>query len=1234
MKPFDLLNDPLQGINLIEAGAGTGKTFTIAGLYLRLVVEQGLGPERILVVTYTRAATEELKHRIRSRLTAAKSVFSPSASEGEPLEDDPWLKALAEKTTDHELARRSIDNALVEFDRAAIFTIHGFCQRVLQQFAFETGHRFQSELVQDVSLMTREIADDFWRRNVSKAPDELAVFVLDKLKGPEGFVQLLDACRYPKIRLWPRSDKPRLSAIAPWRRRASQIRRQWPLVREEVTALLQSPALNATSYGRCAKADEAPETSPRAKRIAEISAAMDLWPGTYPLFKQFALMGSDKLAAATKKKHKTPEHPFFDLCRQALEQQSVMETQLSQYLRYLKLTLLRRAARQLDEKKARRNVMSFDDLLLNVAGALSDGRNARLVQSIRELYTAALVDEFQDTDPLQYDIFTGLFGADPTVLFMIGDPKQAIYSFRGADVYAYLQAAREASRQYTLERNWRATPGLVTAVNTIFSNRPNPFATPDIGFAPAVAARRSDCQNDRQSDKGDPAEPSLHLWYFGSAADDKDKAAGKPWSKADATRLIVNAVAARIVDVLSQPNAPAPEQIAVLTRSHRQAQMTKEALSGRQVPAVLYSAGSVFDTHDALEFMRVLKAVVTPANAVYVRAALATDMLGARAGDFEADESGRPGAWEARWERFEEYRRLWADSGFFRMFSRLMRIEQVKSTLLQLPDGERRVTNLLHLAELLQQAETGQRLSPEGLLKCMAAHMQPGRMVSTDDQQLRLESDARAVQIITIHKSKGLQFDVVFCPFTWVGAIEDDDLVVFHNPDDEQHLTLALGPDIPPPYKRQGLKEDLAENLRLLYVALTRARKQCYWVWGRIRNTACCAPAFLLHGPSEAEGGSDWGQALSRKMQEATDARLLREIKEMIGRSQGSIALAPLPDHAGRLESKSAEFDWAPERVFERDLDQPWRITSFSSLTAGHGGASGPFPTEPPDIDRDQDRDRDQDVMASDSIAAGDQQGTTHPIFDFPKGTQAGLFFHDLLENWDFNIGGSDTEASGRQALINAKLTTYGFGTHWVPVIDHLLCNLAAVNLPNPFFPVTFQDAVNGRRLNEMAFYFPLNRITPAALQQAFAMSNSGSPAHADFAEAMKQLDFTPVEGFLKGYVDLIFEYRGRYFVVDWKSNHLGNRPESYTPEHLGRVMAETHYFLQYHLYVVALDQMLRQRMPDYDVDRHFGGVYYIFLRGIDRRAGSSGIHYAMPDTDLIRRLRHLLIAEKTGSIK
>ena len=1199
MKPFDLINDPLKGVNLIEAAAGTGKTFSIAGLFLRLVVEGGLGLEQILVVTYTKAATEELKHRIRHRLITARRHFSGDR-------EDPWLSELAEKVKDPNLALRRINDALIAFDRAAIFTIHGFCHRVLQQFAFETGHRFQADLVQDLTLLIQEMADDFWRRHISSAPDELAAYALQKLKGPEALIALINACRYPGMGLWPPVKKPRLFTIKPWREIAGEIRRAWPQARPEVIALLRSPALNARFYGRLADKDQDAGTSPRERRITVLVAAMDAWMGTYPLVDRFERLSRDKLCVATKKNHVTPAHPFFDLCQAAVERQSEMERQLVLYLRYLKAKLLHGARHQLDLKMSRRNAISFDDLLLKVARALDQGSNNRLASTIRKQYAAALVDEFQDTDPLQYEIFSGVFGTHGTTLFMIGDPKQAIYSFRGADVFAYLQAAQGATRRYTLARNWRATPELVTAVNTVFAGRANPFGIPEIGFSPALPARRST--------RDGVADPALCLWYLTSKPNPQDPAVGKPYPVGEATDMIVDAVAGQIVDLLVAPDAPSAEKIAVLTRSHRQAQKAKAALARRNVPAVLHSAGSVLETGEAEELVQVLKAVMTPGNGGEVRAALATEMLGAGAADFLEDESGGPGAWETRWEHFDTYHQLWTRSGFYRMFGLMVQREGIKTTLLGLPDGERRITNLLHLAELLQAAEIEQRLSPEGLLKWLLSHM-GGVPGSDEDQQLRLESDARAVQIITIHKSKGLQYDVVFCPFTWSGVVEQDALNTFHDPSDGHRFTLAVGPDIPPEFKRQGMIEDLAENLRLLYVALTRARERCYWVWGRINKTECSAPAYLLHGPLDASAPDEWVAGLRSRMTALTDEGFLRDLKELVQRSRGTITLAPLPAHNQRLERRKDTVSLGAPRTFVRKLDHHWRITSFSSLTAGQPGmAEGGHDAAP---------EKDTDALTA-RVAPGENQGVDHPIFDFPKGARAGLFFHDILEHWSFDPG----DTAGRHALIADKLAAYGFEPHWLPGVDDVLTGVAAAALTNPWGPFRLQEVGSERRLAEMAFYFPLNRITPESLRQAFADTRTGGNGDYDFEVALKKLAFVPVEGFLKGYVDLIFEHQGRYYVVDWKSNHLGSRMADYAPDRLDKVIADDFYFLQYHLYVVALDQHLRQRLPAYDFERHFGGVYYLFLRGVPAGEQGNGIYYARPHAGTVETLNRLLVAK------
>jgi exodeoxyribonuclease V beta subunit len=440
------------------------------------MVERGLAVDKILVVTYTKAATEELKSRIRNRLLAAKSSLSGGAGE------DGLVRQIVQRGIEPQQALRRIQDALVDFDRAAIFTIHGFCQRVLHHFAFETGHLFQAELAPDVQSLVQEAADDFWRRHISRAPVELVRYVLDQAKGPEALAELCHASRFPRARVVPPARKPPLTAIAQWRRLAAQVHAMSPHVRDDVCRLLLSEGLNAVQYGKC---NPDPENSGRRTVVDGLSAAMDQWDAAYPIFERFEKFCQSCLLKATKKKYPVPKHSFFDLCDQLSACRNQMDAQMADYLRYLKVRWLKEFERRLSEKKARENLLFFDDLLSQVHTAL---KNADLLRAIRMQYHAALVDEFQDTDALQYEIFTALFSVDPSLLFMIGDPKQAIYSFRGADLFSYLQAKRHSPHRYTLTSNWRATPSLIKALNTVFGRCARPFGYEQIPYAPAVAA--------------------------------------------------------------------------------------------------------------------------------------------------------------------------------------------------------------------------------------------------------------------------------------------------------------------------------------------------------------------------------------------------------------------------------------------------------------------------------------------------------------------------------------------------------------------------------------------------------------------------------------------------------------------------------------------------------------------------------------------------------------------------
>ncbi|MEJ2037443.1 MAG: exodeoxyribonuclease V subunit beta [Desulfosarcinaceae bacterium] len=1184
MIPFDLCSAPLEGTNLIEAGAGTGKTYAIAGLFLRLIVERGLDVDQILVVTYTKAATEELKTRIRQRLAGAKAAFLAERSE------EPLVDCLLKQVRDRTRALGRLQNALLNFDRAAIFTIHGFCQRLLQSFAFETGQLFRSELMPDPLPLVQEAADDFWRRHISLAPYEIARFVLDKLKGPEQLASLYQSAWSPDIRILPPVRKTSLSELRPWRETAAQVSDLWPRVRADVVQTLLSPGLNARYYGKCTDLEDRPGITHRMQYIDALAAALDRWPGRYPLFGHFNRFCADFIASATKKNHKAPELPFFDLCQLAWESHLGVESQLAAYLRYLKGKFLEQAGPRLLQKKNTLNVLFFDDLLVLVQQALGREHGKQAARAMQRQYRAALVDEFQDTDPLQYDIFRRLFASGEPIFFLIGDPKQAIYSFRGADLYAYLRASRDVRRQCTLTRNWRSTPRLVEAVNTIFGSHPMPFGLEQIDYPEASSA----------VDDGDDKKAALMLWHL---LPTNANVVSKPIAKQEAIPRIAEAVAREIAALLTTGTGGrivAPERVAVLTRSHSQANVIKEALARCRVPAVLYSAGSVFETREARELDMVMRAAAAPADARLVRSALATDMLGARARDFLPEREDAPAEWESRWERFAAYHQAWLNEGFFTMFSRLMQEEGVKERLLPLMDGERRITNLLHLAELLHQAAMDGHLTPDALLGWFDSQRSHGS-AGEETQQLRLESDAHAVRILTIHKSKGLQFDIVFCPFTWSGAAVNSEAVPFHDPGQGNRLTLALGPDIDPGYAHQRLQEDLSENLRLLYVALTRARRKCYWVWGRINNTALSAPAYLLHGANVARGVSQWIDCAGQTLDALTDADFISQLQALAQRSHGAIALAPLPDPGPDVfgtapDSRPAQHE-STCRLLRRALDRQWRIASFSSLTAGRHA------------DREEKPDREQLWFEQ----APSSDSSQPDLFSFPGGVQAGLFFHDLLEHWDFTC----RDTSQRNRLVKGKLAEHRYDDLWIPVVERLLADLGTVRLPDAAGAgFCLNQVPRDARINEMAFHFPLAQLEPDRLRQLMATS-----AAAQAITAMQ-----PLHGYMKGFIDMVLRHEDRYYLVDWKSNFLGNQPEDYMPERLAPAMNEAGYTLQYLIYVAALDRHLSSRLPGYDYRRHFGGVYYIFLRGVHPGAApSSGVFFTRPEPDVVAALHDAL---------
>ncbi len=1207
---FDILNSPLSGTNLIEASAGTGKTYTIAGLFLRLVIEHRMKVDEILVVTFTEAATEELRDRIRKALRKAEIALSQQHS------DEQFFAQLAQKYASNPSAVLSLREAIRDFDQAAIFTIHGFCNRMLDENAFESGALFDTELITETDHLNQEIVNDFWRKYIYPESPLFVNFALTNHFTPQKLLQFVSRrVMSPDFRIIPSVDANDeaneiscLHAIElEFQRNWQQACSAWEAARAEVEALLiDNPNLNRQQY-------------PPAKIkvwIAMMDQMLAAEGSDIALFPQFKKFTSSMIAKALKKNGKAPHHPFFDLCERLLQSRDQLETSYKRRLIDLKLKLFSYWQTELGQRKRAKNIQSFDDLLWKLYEALRSASGSDLAAAVRNKFKAALIDEFQDTDPVQYAIFKAIFQHPNSILFLIGDPKQAIYGFRGADIFAYMDAAREVAHRYTLSCNWRSDPCLIAAINTVFGHCKLPFVFDEITFQPAKAADRLDRV---QLTINQRKEPALQLWLIKASESLEPE---KLIPKSEARPIIYRAVAAEICRLLTMSqqrsvmigDQPIQEMdIAVLVRRNSEAMALQRALFSLNIRSVLFSTANLFDSHEALEMQRLLESIAQPNDEHRLRVALATDLMGHSA---EAiDELTRDDlAWEAWLVQFRNYHELWRRRGFFQMFRQLLVEQHVLPRLMAFPDGERRCTNVLHLAELLHQVAMERNLGMTALLKWLA-EQRDRNVPRLEQHQLRLETDENAVKLVTIHKSKGLEYPIVFCPFSWDGSTISNatDYLLFHDKANQRLLTLDLGTDSREENRRQAEKEQLAENLRLLYVALTRARHRCYLVWGRFNEAESSAPAYLFHQADGHDFETIFNATCSR-FKSLTDDAIFQELQTVANRSEQTIQLVQLENQpVETYHPQGMELQQLCYQPFRGYIDSSWRISSYSSLVSRISYAAELPDYDPPAV-----------TLPAEPIISPTPEPLSTPdhIRAFPRGNKAGIFFHKIFELIDFQ----DLSLANTRLIVGEKLLEFGFESEWQSAILDMIQKVLKLPLDPQQPDFTLSKISPQQRLNELEFYFPLKSISSQKLKNVFERF-TGKKLSQTWPEQIGRLNFAPLRGFMKGFMDLVFQYDQRFYLIDWKSNFLGDEIEDYDPARLQTAMEQEFYPLQYMIYTVALNQYLKRRLTGYRYERHFGGVFYIFLRGVDPAMGPDyGIYRDRPDVELVNELENLLI--------
>jgi exodeoxyribonuclease V beta subunit len=1219
---------PLWGSRLIEASAGTGKTWTIAALYLRLVLGHGqadaetgepsafgrpLAPSDILVMTFTKAATRELSDRIRTRLLEAARCFR-----GEQAVDarDQFLVQLLQDYPDGPARNQAawrLAMAAEGMDEASVHTIDAWCQRMLREHAFDSGNLFDEELVADEQALRVEAVQDYWRSECYPLSADLLQQVL-------GIWKDIDALR---------KDVAQLIHMR---------------IQEQSPEQLPSQSLQDLITGW---SSDLPALAERTQRVAEMKqwlleelqerpghwhggklrpASVVNWFGQLtewaeqktPLCLPDLGTGLNRLTPGGLLEARNNAAPANVEIPPAFEW---FESVVTQYQENAFSPRLRRhaaghVARRLDRLKRQSRSFGFADMLDRLGSALHGPHGARLRERILTQYPVALIDEFQDTSPLQYDIFDQIYRSHENsrerALLLIGDPKQSIYGFRGADIYSYLRARKATEgRHYVLGTNYRSTTALVKAVNHCFlqaeQKPPAAFrfaseAGNPLPFVEVAAQGRSERLVGPQGDL--PALTLVHDLELQNADSVKARFAER--------------CAEQIASWLNEPTTGfakdngsferlRPSDIAVLVRTGKEAAAVRLALQRRGIASVYLSdKESVFQSDEARDLVHWLRGVAMPQDAALVRAALATGSLGlslAELGHVASDDE----AFDRNSARLLGLHQVWQQQGVLAMLRQTLYQFQLASRWLdQDLGGERRLTNFLHLAELLQNASR-QLDGEQALIRWLQQQIED-EASDSDDKIIRLESDADLVKVITIHKSKGLEFPLVCLPFpTSFRDVSSRPPKALSLPDGQGKREVILDPDKDDIARAE--QERLREDLRLLYVALTRPR-HALWIGfaavkvGTRKDCQSHRSAIgYLFGGDQALAPGDWQKQLEQLAQGCPEIALHA--------AAATTACTRLV--AGRTGNGLVD---APR--FDTPIERDWAIASYSRLTSSikEAGPARSSMRSPRAADDELTLAAgEEERVALMAIAAPLQQAASPIQHAFRRGPFAGNFLHDQLE-WLAGRGFALERDPQLGEQLLQRLEHSDYGERAAEVLEWLK-HITTTPLPGPGAALAQLHTARA----EMEFWLPLERIRIEALDQACR-------EHLLPGVERPALQSSVVHGMLMGFADLVFEHEGRYWVLDYKSNHLGQDDQDYGSEAIAQAMAKHRYDVQAAIYLSALHRLLASRLGDsYNPHQHLGGAVFLFLRGIQHPG--RGACVLQPRTGFYNQLDAMLGSEE-----
>lgn len=1119
-KNFEASTVPLTGSNLIEASAGTGKTYSIAILVLRLIIEKKFTIKEILMVTFTKAAVAELEERIRLFIRTAYQHCN-----NEIIEDATIINIvnIAIEKEDREQVAQLLRDAVIYLDETAVLTIHSFCQQTLSEFAFETNQLFGAELLLDTSAILETEVNKFWRKHATSIPLELLMPLADRLNRQDikNIVkQHLDGKKYQEY------DALKEYKLSPYFYKE--------VITEIEELIAKYAALQAALIQYIVDNNNAFKITCTANTHAKKGLLSLLDEPQNFLDAVVKKRGSDYIVKLFGE--------VLERIDEAAQAKNEIENCIQKCLNIIYYAAINEVGSGVKNYKMQNNQVSFDDLITNLHAALVKTDNPKLVHALQQKYKAVFIDEFQDTDRLQYEIFKKAFSTN-TILFYIGDPKQSIYAWRKADISTYFKAYDDAANIYGMNENYRSSEAYIKAMNAFFQPVKN-FDTfhyssgaQSIIYIP-VNSPKENTKGVLKFDGADAIPISINI---------------QPNKEA-----IAEAVTATVIELLSDKNYLIfknndsrnirPSDIGILVRSNKEGNQIKTRLSQYSIPAVTIGDAKVLESEEANEVLYILEAMMDISRS-NINRALLSSFTGYSAQEILLLND------EITIELFKKYKTNWDTDGVYNAMMNFITDFGVQQILLDgnVKNGERIITNLYQLVELLHKIQTNKQLSSLELIDWLKRAIESND-AQGDEYEQRIENDEECVKIVTIHKSKGLEYNIVIAPYLDFGERKKEDFCTMRNEQgeyinfkksqaSETHLEL---------YKQQNEQE----NRRLLYVAITRTVYKCFIIKNDSKEAKNSTLSFFINALKDAD-------------------TLLIE----------NTHLPEIPENYYYKIQKQKKAAGTNEAVNFSLQQQNWQRTSYTRLAAD---------------------------MEKTSKPGTGKHANEYDEFIFSKmskGNTTGNMLHYIFENihftnndkWAFVIKGAIKKFAPSNKTI------------YEPMLQEMVSHVLEANIQIAGSLFNLAQVAYDKRIHEFEFDFPLTIFQPAALQ---ALSSENL--------LIKVKERYELEGSMNGKIDMLFECDGKYFVLDWKSTFLGDNLQQYAPAALNEAMNENNYHLQYLIYTLATKKYLESRLPDFDYETDFGGVLYLFIRGM-RKGSDSGIFNYKPSLELINSLENIL---------